>query len=152
MAALITLYKSFIRPYLDYGDIMYEQAFNSSFHEKLESIQYNGSSAITGAIRSASREKLYNELGFESLHARRWYRKLCYFYKFCIFKQPEYLFNLISVRTPNYITRNVDDVPYFNIRHNFFKNSFFPSAVIERSKLDSRLRKVKSFTDLRKIF
>ena len=45
--ALITLYKSFIRPYLDYGDIIYEQAFNSSFHEKLESIQYNASLAIT---------------------------------------------------------------------------------------------------------
>ena len=66
-AALITLYKSFIKPYLDYGDSIYGQAFNSSFHEKLESIQYNASSAITGA----SREKLYNELGFESLHARR---------------------------------------------------------------------------------
>ena len=98
-AALITLYKSFIRPYLDYGDIIYEQVFNSSFHEKLESIQYNASLVITGAIRGTSREKLYNELGFESLHARRWYRKLCYFYKFYVFQQPEYLFNLIPVRT-----------------------------------------------------
>ena len=44
---LITLYKSFIRPYLDYGDIIYEQAFNSSFYEKLESIQYNASLATT---------------------------------------------------------------------------------------------------------
>ena len=69
-AALITLYKSFIRPYLDYGDIIYEQGFNSSFQEKLESIQYNASLAITGAIRGTSKEKLYNELGFESLHAR----------------------------------------------------------------------------------
>ena len=32
----------------------------------------------------------------------------------------------------------------------FFKNSFFPSAVIEWNKLDSRLRKVKSFTDFKK--
>ena len=80
-AALITLYKSFIRPYLDHGDIIYEQAFNSSFHEKLESIQYNASLAMTGAFRGTSREKLYNELGFESLHARRWYGKRCYFYK-----------------------------------------------------------------------
>ena len=143
-AALITLYKSFIRPYLDYGD------FNSSFHEKLESIQYNASLAITGAIRGTSREKLYNELGFESLHATRWYRKLCYFYKFYVFKQPEYLFNLIPVRTPNYRTRKDDDVPYFNIRHNFFKKFFFPSAVIEWNKLDSRLPKVERFTDFKK--
>ena len=30
--ALITIYKSFIRPYLDYGDILYDKAFNESFH------------------------------------------------------------------------------------------------------------------------
>ena len=30
------------------------------------------------------------------------------------------------------------------------KNYFFPSAVIEGNKLDSRLRKVKSFTDFKK--
>ena len=68
--SLITLYKSLIRPYLDYGDISYEQAFNSSFHEKLESIQYNASLVITSAIRGTSREELYNELGFESQRAR----------------------------------------------------------------------------------
>ena len=82
------------------------------------------------------------------LHPRHWYRKLCYFYKFYVFKQPEYLFNLIPVRTSNYRTRNTDDAPYF--RHNFFKNSFFPSALIELNKLGSRLRKVKSFTDFKK--
>ena len=75
---------------------------------------------------------------------------MCYFYKFYVLKPPEYLFNLIPARTSNYRTRNADDVPYFNIRHNFFKNSFFPSAVIERNKLYSRIGKVKSFTDFKK--
>ena len=68
--------------------MIYEQAFNSSFHEKLESIQYNASLAITGAIKGTSREKFYIELGLESLHARQWYRKLCYFYKFYVLKVP----------------------------------------------------------------
>ena len=54
------------------------------------------------------------------------------------------------MRTPNYRTRKADDVPYLNIRHNFFKNYFFPSAVIEWNKLGSRLRKAKSFTDFKK--
>ena len=35
---LITIYKSFIRPYLDCGDILYDKAFNESFHQKIESI------------------------------------------------------------------------------------------------------------------
>ena len=80
----------------------------------------------------------------------RWYRKLCYFYKFYVFKQSEYLFNLIPVRTSIYRTRNAYDVPYFNIRYNFFKSYFFSSPVIEWNKLDSRLREVKSFTDFQK--
>ena len=37
-AALITIYKAFVRPHLDYGDVLYDQAFNALFHEKLESI------------------------------------------------------------------------------------------------------------------
>ena len=33
----------------------------------MESIQYNAALAITGAIRGTSREKLYQELGLDSL-------------------------------------------------------------------------------------
>ena len=42
-----------IRPHLDYGDIIYDQAYNSSFHQKLELIQYNPVLALTGAIRGS---------------------------------------------------------------------------------------------------
>ena len=48
--ALFTIYKSFVRPHLDYGDIIYDQPQNESFCNKLESIQYNTALAITGAI------------------------------------------------------------------------------------------------------
>ena len=36
--ALVTIYKAFIRPHLDYGDVLYDQAFNNSFNAKMESI------------------------------------------------------------------------------------------------------------------
>ena len=52
--SLITIYKSFIRSYLDYGDIIYYQAYTVSFHHKIESIQYNAALAIAGAIRGTS--------------------------------------------------------------------------------------------------
>ena len=35
---LVTIYKAFIRPHLDYGDVLYDQAFNNSFNAKMESI------------------------------------------------------------------------------------------------------------------
>ena len=48
--------KTFIRPHLDYGNIIYDQAYNTSFHQKLELLQYNACLAITGAIRGTSKE------------------------------------------------------------------------------------------------
>ena len=54
------------------------------------------------------------------------------------------------MRIFNYRTRNADDAPYLKVRRNFFKNSLFPSTIIEWNKLDSRLRKVKSFSDFKK--
>ena len=67
--ALIKIYKAFVRPHLDYGDILYDLAFNLSFQQKLESIQYRACLAITGAIQGTSREKIYQELGLESLQS-----------------------------------------------------------------------------------
>ena len=48
--ALITIYKAFVRPHIDYGDVLYDQAFNSSFHAKMESIQFSARLTMTGAI------------------------------------------------------------------------------------------------------
>ena len=58
-SALLTMYKCFVRTHLDYGDIIYDQAFNNSFHQKVESLQYNAALAITGINGGTSREKIY---------------------------------------------------------------------------------------------
>ena len=93
--SLVTIYKSFVRPHLDYGDIIYDQPNNESFNQKIERIQYTAALAITGAIRGTSQKKLYDELGFESLKFRCWFRKLCIFYKIKNTGIPGYLFDLI---------------------------------------------------------
>ena len=54
---LVTIYKVFIRPQLDYGDTIYAKGFNYSFRDKLESLQYNATVAIIGAIRVPSTQK-----------------------------------------------------------------------------------------------
>ena len=69
--SLITIYKVFLRPLIDYGDIIYDQPNSDSFCEKLESIQYKAALTITGAIQGTSCDKIYKELGLESLKARR---------------------------------------------------------------------------------
>ena len=37
--SLITIYKAFLRPLIDYGNIIYDQPQNESFFEKLEAVQ-----------------------------------------------------------------------------------------------------------------
>ena len=56
--ALLTIYKSFIRPHLEYGDILYDKPENENFQNKLEKVQYRGCLAITGAIQGKSKQKL----------------------------------------------------------------------------------------------
>ena len=80
--ALITICKAFVRPHLDYGDILYDQVYNASFHQKLEKIQHNACIARTLAISDTSKEKIYQELGLESIESRRWFRKLFLFKEF----------------------------------------------------------------------
>ena len=43
-----------------------------------------------------------------------------------------------------YNTRNTNNIPQFKVKHNFFRNSFFPSAVIEWNKLDLNIRNSES--------
>ena len=39
-SALFTIYKSFIMPHLEYGDILYDKPDNESFQNKTEKVQY----------------------------------------------------------------------------------------------------------------
>ena len=71
-----------------------EKFFNSSFRQKIESVQYKTCLAITGARKSVSEEKLYDKLGLEPLQLCGWFRKSCHFYKSYKNDYPQHLFKL----------------------------------------------------------
>ena len=77
----LTIYKSFICSHFDYSNVKYDQSYNNSFHAKLETYQYEAALAMNRVIKGSSTEKLYQELEIEYLCLRRWFRKLCLFYK-----------------------------------------------------------------------
>ena len=79
--ALLTIYKSFARTHLDYGDIIFDRPNNELFISKLELFQYNAALTITGAIKCTSLKKLYNELGLELLESGRRLKRLCFLHK-----------------------------------------------------------------------
>ena len=61
-------------------------------------------------------------------------------------KSCDYLFIVIPKNNSNHRTRNSYNIPQFNIKHNFFKNSFFPSVIAEWNKLDSDIRNLNSLS------
>ena len=114
--SLIAIYKSFIRPHLDYSDIIYDQPNNQRFCNLIERVQYNAALAITGAIKGTSQLKIYNELGFESLKFRKWFRQLFVFYKIKTNQIPKYLYELLPTESHTYSTRNIENVETYHCR------------------------------------
>ena len=120
---LITFYKALIGPHLNYGDVVFVQPFNNFFTQRLDSIQYNAVLAITGGISGTSKEKLYQELGFECLLFRSWFRKLSHFYNIIKNESPSYLYHLISKPSTSYSTHNSKNLPPIKANHSFFKST-----------------------------
>ena len=106
-----------------------------SFTQKIEKIQYNAALATTGAIKETSHNKLYSELGFESLKFRCWFRKLCTFFKIKMTGKPEYLLDIIPKTNHLYNTQSEDVIAFYS-RTDVFKYFFFTSTISEWNKLD----------------
>ena len=66
---LETIYFSFIRPTLEYADIVWDNC-NINEKYKLEQIQYEAAMIVTGATISWSRAKLIEETGWLSLEKK----------------------------------------------------------------------------------
>ena len=145
--ALILIYKTHIRSHLDYCDFIYhipelqaKKSRNDENHgtdvnlnyqmEKLESLQYQAGLAVTGAWKGTNRDKIYDELGWEPLHLRRWFRRLTVFYKIMHGLTPQYLVEPVPpLRRHLFGTSITNDLHPMRWRNTRFKNSFFPDAV-----------------------
>ena len=107
------------------------------FPKMIESVKYNAALAITGAIHGSSRDKLYQELGFESLYDRRWFRKLCFYYKIRHNVCPLYLTHLLSIMKTSCYSLRLNRAPSVpNFRTERFKSTFSPSYSSNWNQLD----------------
>ena len=143
--SFLTIYIVFLRSLIDYGDIIYDQPHNSSFCETLESVQYKAALAITGAIQGTSCKKIFQELGFESLKSRRWFRRLCCIFKIMKNEAPNYLISLIPKCEQTFNTRN-KHLPTYNCRTDCFTYSFFPCTWNDWFNLDVSVRNSESIS------
>ena len=135
--SLVTIYKSFIRPHLDYADVIFDKPSNATFSNRIESAQYNAALAITGTIRGTFKENLYQELGFETLK-KRW------------FQRPGYIYSLLSPPNRHYNTRKYSKIRQIFCRTETFSNSFLPQTIKEWNKLDTSICQAPSYSAFRK--
>lgn len=131
-------YKHYVRSFLDYGDVLYSDQ-NLFFMAHLESVQYKAGLIVSGCWYGTSRDKLYDELGWESLERRRWYRRLCLFYKVKhhLAPPPPYLHEYIQIKPPSkYPIRKARQVVVPLARTTRYQRSFFPYCISEWNTLD----------------
>ena len=147
--SLLIIYKTFVKPILDYVDIIYDKPLTESFKDKLEMVQYNAALAFTGAIKGTSRDHIYRELGLESLAERKWSRNIFFFHKIINGLLPVCLRSYISYygeegyRTRSANQKNLFSKEQFSTRTKIFELSFFPYCIKGRNNLSEELQKIK---------
>ena len=148
------IFKMRVRPHLDYCDFIYHipvktretidfdstRTLNYQMMS-LESTQYQAALAVSGAWKGTNREKIYHELGWESLDERRMFRRLTQFYKIMSGLTPEYLRTPIqSLHGHLFGERFTNVLNTFFCRTDRFENSFFPNSVTMWNELGPELR------------
>ena len=126
---LETIYISFIRPILEYASPVWSGCTESDA-KRLEDIQTNAARIVTGAMYGTSIEKLYEEVGWQTLAKRRELAKLTLMYKLVNKLLPEPVCSIITTtETPSFNTRRPFNLTHFQARTDLFDRSFFPSTV-----------------------
>ena len=130
--SLEQIYLVFIRPLLEYGDIIWDNCLQSE-KQGLEKIQIEAARIATGATKLVSIAALYRETRWESLDERRRKHKLTLFYKMTNVLSPLCLSSLVPLTVSNasrYNLRNSSDLQTVEARTSLFENSFLPSTIM----------------------
>ena len=121
------LYKSFVRPLIEYADVLWDGCTESE-SDLLEHVQYEAAKIVTGAMKGTSKHRLMQEIGWEDLKTRRAIHKLLLSFKIVKNLCPSYLTNLlplqVSERT-NYSLRTASNYSLFASRFERFKRSYY---------------------------
>ena len=154
------IFKMHVRPHLDYCDSIYhipvKTRERSDFDQtrtlnyqinSLESTQYQAALAVSGAWKGTSRNKIYDELGWETLDERRMFRRLMQFYKIMTGLTPEYLrIPIPSLHGHLFGYRCTNVLRTISCNNDRYENSFFPDSGTMWNELGPQLRGAESLS------
>ena len=150
--SLNRIYISFIRPTLEYADIVWNNCTQYEINQ-IEKVQQEAARIVTGATRLISIELLYKETGWEPLHKRRYKHNLCQVYKMVNDLTPNYLTSLIPATVANtsaYQLRDSENVRPLLTRTQLYYKSFLPSSIRNWNELPLNIRNSSSLTSFKR--
>ena len=143
------LFKVTVRSVIDYALPIYANTLKQTELARLEQLQYRAAKLVSGALHFTSREKLNNELGWESIKRRIEFLGLSLFHKIHLQETRP----LIKKCMPKldfekkHVTRSKGGyTPFPNLGHKFL-NSFFPfySKLWNNLKHETQVKNLQDF-------
>lgn len=144
---LCRLYKSLVRPVMEYADVIWSGCTDTeSDHFEHADVQYEAAKVVTGAIKGTSRQRLLEELGWESIKTRRIIHRIVLFYKIVNNYCPAFLLDLLPSQVfqrTHYSLCSSINFSVFATRTERFRNSVFPSVIALWNQLKYRNTKYR---------
>ena len=144
-SVLTQIYVTYIRPYFDYCDILYDGHITKDDELRLERLQTRAARLVTGTPFRTPSDKLRRELGWDSLKTRRKIHKLLFYRKLLDNRHslPDYL-TLTLTQTRGAVTqrrlRNTDTMTLPPNRTTSFQRSFIPDTTRLWNRLPQFIR------------
>jgi len=142
--SLDTCYKSFIRPIIEYGNILYDSCTVSQCKD-LEDLQKEAARVVTGTKRGTSPQRLLEDLGWSTLESRRKNAKLIKMYEIATGVAPKHLRDILQTfslqehyNTRGHSANNFTMPPY---ESKPYYRSFFVSGIKSWNALDAHIKR-----------
>ena len=149
--SLETIYLTFIRPLLEYKDVICD---NCTQYEKneLDKIQNEAARITTGTTKLVSLDNLYKKVRWQTLHRRRQDHKFTLFYKMFNQLTPVYLSSLIPQQVnaiSHHNLRNSNDIHTIRSNTSLYHNSFLPSTLRQWNSLPVEVRQLNTLSSFK---
>ena len=139
---LDVLYKLQVRSLLDYSLPVFYNSLSAKQKLRLDKIQYTAAKIVSGALHLTSKERLYNELGWETIPSRAEFLGLSLFHKVVKNETRPLIRECLPPRLINYETLRSGGLMNFPYKGLQFANSFFPWFTKRYNLLSVETRKL----------
>ena len=142
------IYLTYIRPYFDNSDIVYDELITTCDAIRLERLQNRAAKIITGTLIRTSSEKLKAELGWTSLSERRKQHKLTLYHSIINCPGiPNYIKEIIPsqrINQTNRLLRNATTRTELTNRTTKYHNSYIPATTRHWNRLTEKTRSMNT--------